>query len=286
MLNMSINTASITCMNCGAPLELQNQVYNCLYCDSRFTPLIDFGFKIPAPRPELVPKGLFEVSVGETRYRILGQLGSGEHSRVLLARRAKAVTEQVVIKVAEELEILEREWANLTHLVGRCRYLDSLLPRPVDLGMARGKPALVYRWRSGFVYNLAQVRKKFRAGVDPAAAIWMWNRVLDQLTSLRQLGYSHGSIRPEHLLVHPRDHGIALCGWSSAALGGQGDLAASGRCIAELLGRGALKPLRELALHASQFDKPKDVKSELRKVARAAYGPPRFRPFVIPGTDY
>jgi hypothetical protein len=270
-------------MNCGAPLETQTKVLKCLYCDSNFTPLADFGAGPPQIRPELVPKGLFEVSVGVTRYRVLGQLARGEHSRVLLARRAKAVTEQVVMKVSEEIGLLEKEWANLRHLVGRCSYLDSLLPEPVGLGMARGKPALVYRWRSGFIYNLAQVRKMFPSGVDPAATVWMWNRILDQLTSLRQLGYSHGSIRLEHLLVHPRDHGVAFCGWSSVAHGGQGDLAASGRCIGELLGRGAPRPLRELTTLAGQFDRPKDLKSELKKVARAVYGPPRFRPFVLGG---
>ena len=284
MLNMSISVLGITYMNCGAPLDTRNPVYKCHYCDSKFAPLGGFASAVSGPRPDLIPKGLFELSVGSTRYRVLGRLASGEHSRVLVARKARPVTEQVVIKVSDDLGVLEKEWANLRDLTGRCSYLDRLLPDPVALGMARGKPALVYRWRSGFVYNLAQVRKKFSGGVDPAATVWMWNRILDQLTSLRHLGYSHGAIRLEHLLVHPRDHGIALCGWSRAACGGQEDLAASGRCIARLLGRGAPNSLCELARNADQFDCAADLKSELKKVARAVYGPPRFRPFVLPGT--
>lgn len=281
VLSMSINTVSLNCMNCGAPLELQSQMYNCLYCGSVFKPMADFGFQIPTPRPELVPKGLFEVSLGSNRYRVLGRIAAGEHSRVLLARRARATTEQVVIKVADSLDRLEQEWSNLSHLEGRCSYLDRLLPRPVEIGLARGKPAIAYRWRSGFVYNLAQVKRMFPGGVDPAATVWMWNRILDQLTSLRQLGYSHGRLCLEHLLVHPRDHGIAFCSWSEARTGGQGDLASSGRCMEELMTSSAPRPLRELARHAGSFSKARELKKELEKVARAVYGPPRFRPFVL-----
>ncbi|MCA9778623.1 MAG: serine/threonine protein kinase [Candidatus Eremiobacteraeota bacterium] len=270
-------------MNCGAPLQKDGRLLNCPYCDSVFKPMIDLGYQIPGPRPELVPKGLFEVSVGDTRYRILGRLAQGEHTQVLVARRAAAVTEQVVIKVASDMSLLEAEWANLRHLDGRCNYLDRLLPHPISLGMARGRAALVYRWRSGFVYNLAQIRRMFRR-FDSAHAVWIWNRVLDQLTSLRQLGYCHGSLRPQHLLVQPRDHGIAFCGWRTAALGRGDDLAESGRTILHLLDLDAPPELRELAESAGCFEKPRELKSELQKVARAVYGPPRFRRLVLPGT--
>ncbi len=282
MLNMSINAVKVTCMNCGAPLHKDDGLLNCQYCDSVFKPMIDLGYQIPGPRPELVPKGLFEVSVGDARYRILGRLARGEHSQVLLARRASATTEQVVIKVADDMSLLEAEWNNLRHLEGRCHYLDRLLPFPIGLGMARGRAAMVYRWRSGFVHNLTQVRGMFRK-FDPAHAVWIWNRILDQLTSLRQLGYHHGSLSPEHLLVHPRDHGIAFCGWRTATLGSGDDLAQSGRAVLYLLDSDAPRELRELAQNAGYFDKPRELQSELQKVARAVYGPPRFRPLVLPG---
>lgn len=282
MLNMSINAVKVTCMNCGAPLQKDGRLLNCHYCDSVFKPMIDLGYQIAGPRPELVPKGLFEVSVGDIRYRILGRLAQGEHTQVLLARRAAAVTEQVVLKVASDMSLLEAEWAVLRYLEGRCNYLDRLLPHPTALGTARGKAALVYRWRSGFVYNLAQVRRMFRR-FDPAHAVWVWNRILEQIISLRQLGYHHGSLCPEHLLVHPRDHGIAFCGWCTAAAGRGDDLAQSGRTVLHLLDSDAPRELRELAQNAGYFEKPRELQSELQKVARAVYGPPRFRPLVLPG---
>jgi hypothetical protein len=282
MLTMSINVIQVTCPNCGAPLE----GLTCEYCDTIFKPLIDPGYRIPDPRPELIPHGLFEVTVGETRYAVLGELAQGEHSRVFLARRAQAVTEQVVIKVTTEAESVEREWDTLRHLQGRNSYLDHLIPQPISLGEARGRAALVYRWRSGFVYTLAQARAEYPEGVDAAATVWMWNRILDQLACLRGLGYSHGDLRLEHLLVHPPGHGVAFCGWGRAGLGDHGDVAASGRCILELLGRQAPRPLLKLAGSAHHFDEPSMLQHELKKVAEALFGPPRFRPFALHGASH
>ena len=88
----------------------------------------------------------------------------------------------------------------------------------------------------------------------------MWNRILDQLDRLKQLGDSHGDLKLEHLLVHPRDHGIAFCGWGKARLGPQNDLEMSARCIASLLGKRAPKPLLELTQSAHQFEGPSPAK--------------------------
>lgn len=257
----------------------------CLYCDSVFKAPKTPEYRVPKPRSGLLPRGLFELPVGKAGYSILGRLAVGENSQVLLARRARATTEQVVVKVAQDKpseEALRREYSNLTHLRGRDPYLDRLLPQPVDLAPARGRLALVYRWRSGFIHTLERARKEYPEGVDPAATVWMWNRILDQLTCLESLGYSHGDLRPEHLLVHARDHGVAFCGWSRARLGPQDDLAASGRCIRRLLGSDAPKALLELTACAHQFDHPESLQNELRKVAEAVFGPPQYRPFALP----
>ena len=277
MLIMSINVLSKTCSNCGAPLS----GYLCLYCDTEYKPAVDLGYRIPEPRPELVPAGLFEVELGSARYRVRGRIAVGGHSEVLLARTACAATRQVVLKVAEDVERLESEWSSLRHLQHRNSYLDRLLPQPLKLGSWRGKAVLVTGWRSGFVHTLAYARKRRPTGLDPAALVWIWSRVLDQITVLRDLGYSHRALRPEHLLVHPRDHGVAFCGWGEAVMGAHQDLADSGRCLTELMGNGAPRALRELAESAYQFDRPHHLQSELKKVARAEFGPPRFVPFAL-----
>lgn len=273
---------STRCPNCGAPIQAQPV---CAYCDSQLEPVRPD--RTVRTRPEILPKGLFTVEVGEKSYCVLGQLAQGENAKVLLARTAQATTEQVVLKVAEpgKAEALEREWASLKHLQGRSGFLDCLLPQPVQLGQARGRLTLVTRWRSGFVYTAAQARQQYPEGVDPAATVWMWNRILDQVSCLNELGYSHNDLRPEHLLLHPRDHGVAFCGWGRAALGQGNDLARSGQCIAALLGRKAPRALVQLAHDAHYFDSPRELRAALREVAAAAFGPPRYRPFALPRTS-
>lgn len=279
MLNMSIKTLITTCKNCGAPLE----GYICQYCDSHFGPSegLKTGLK---PAPALVPAGLFEVTIGDRKYRVLGEIARGAHSSVLLARRAGLLTEQVVLKVSEHSEILQREWRTLRHLEGRCSYLDRLLPHPVGCGTVAGRTVLAYRWRSGFVHTLALAKEQYPEGVPATAVVWMWNRVLDQLTSLHHLGYSHGEIKLEHLLVHPRDHGIAFCGWSRARLGEGTDLEQSGRCMAELLGPNAPRPLLKLAGQAAQYGSACRLQDQLQEVAEAVFGSPRYVPFALPRT--
>ncbi len=276
MLIVSIILDITTCPNCGAVLKS----LECEYCCSVFTPLVEPGYRIPKPRPELIPNGLFELAIGDLKYRVQGQLARGTASQVLLARRASAVSEQVVIKLGPPE--LQREWETLRHLQGRRELLDRLLPRPVHLGKVGDRTALVYRWRSGFIHTLQFARQQYPEGVPPEATVWMWNRILDHLSCLKELGYSHGDLRLEHLLVHVRDHGIAFCGWGQARLGEQGDLEASGRCMGELLGPGAPSQLLDLVYSAHLYNGPQHLKSELKRVATAVFGPPRYQPFALP----
>lgn len=273
MLIVSIILQAIKCPNCGAPLPGST----CLYCGTVFQ---NFKEAIPAVPSDQSPKGLFEISLRDRSYCVLGLLAQGEHSQVLLAHRAGAVAEQVVIKV--DGPDLESEWESLRRLQGRREYLDRLLPQAVAFGQCRGRNCLAYRWRSGFVHTLALARLEYPQGIAPEAAVWIWDRILAQLICLKDLGYSHGDLRLEHLLVHPRDHGIAFCGWGKARLGGQGDIAASARCIGRLLGSRAPSALRDLTQKADRFQDPRHLKEEVQKVARALFGPPRFQAFTLP----
>lgn len=154
---------------------------------------------------------------------------------------------------------------------------------PVAFAEDEDKVTAVYRWRPGFSFTFLDARREYPLGIDPRAAVWMWNRVLDQLSCLEEIGWSHGAIAPEHLLLHPRDHGVALCGWSEAARSEGDDLRQSGAAITTLLSRNAPKALRELAQHAACFDNAASLKQELRKISESAFGPPRFHTFTLTG---
>jgi hypothetical protein len=266
----------------------------CSYCQSEFYIPPAAGFRIPEPRAYPQPAGLALLQVGSASYRVHGRLARGQHCDVFLARRERALTEMVILKVARQGgdEGLRREWRAIGTARDRHDYLRRLLPWPVTLDSARypGQPerqCAVYRWRSGFLFTFPEARAAYPGGVDPRATLWMWNRILDQLACLHDVGLAHNAIAPEHLLIHPRDHGVVLCGWSESGAGdAREDVAQSGRCIASLLGPAAPKALRELALHACCFEAATACRQELGKVSEAAYGPPRFHKFEINGGQH
>mgnify|MGYP000978307487 FL=1 len=66
------------------------------------------------------------------------------------------------------------------------------------------------------VVSLAEVIRAYPAGLDPADAAWMFNRVLAALGSAHSLGLLHGAVTPAHVLVRPADHNGILVGWCAS----------------------------------------------------------------------
>ena len=293
MLNMSINLTQEKCPNCGAPLkDLNATVVVCSFCSAELQKASLPSFRIPSALPPTRPSAdLGRVSVGNTSYRVHGRLAQGECCDVFLARRDSLLTEMVILKIArDDAGPLKREHAVLADLRKRAEgtFLEVMLPQAVGLGVARcdGKPehtAAVYRWRSGFDFTFEDARAEYPGGVDPRACVWMWNRLLEQLSQLHKLGYSHRAIAPAHLLIHPRDHGLVLCGWSRCTPGPGDDLPRSAECIGFLLGSGAPRVLTDLVKRAPKYREALELKTELKRVAQEAFGPPRFHPFVLTG---
>lgn len=290
MLNVSINMKANKCPNCAASLgPATSSFIKCAYCESEFylPPLA--GFQIPEPRDYPRPPALGRVEVGEHAYLVHGRVAQGQHSQVFLARRDRALTELVLLKVARdgEEEGVRREWAALEKVREQHAYLRYLTNAPVKLAQGRcpgHQPRLtaVYRWRCGFSFTFDDARRQYPDGVKAHAVVWMWNRILDQLACLHDAGYAHNAIAPEHLLLNPQDHGVAFCGWSEAARGpGREDLRRSGQCIARLLDPRAPRPLRRLADDAGGYRCAAALKQELRVVSEAVFGPPKFHHFTL-----
>lgn len=66
--------------------------------------------------------------------------------------------------------------------------------------------------------SLAEVRSAFPGGVDAADAAWMWRRLLVAIGAAHQAGLIHGAVLPEHVLIHPDEHGLVLIDWCYSAL--------------------------------------------------------------------
>jgi serine/threonine protein kinase len=239
-------------------------------------------------------------------------LGVGEISQVYLARRIDSMAFLATIKLSsapaaaslylQEAQVLRELQALDADGVGA--HFSRLLPEVIAQGVVEGnegKQALVLRHPSGFWGSLAALNERFAPGLDPRHAVWIWRRILEVLNFIHSHGWSHGNLRPEHALVHPRDHGVLLIGWSSAKKGaGENDKAAdlcrSARLVQVLLsgasGSGKLPGsvptgLSQLVTRTAMDEDfcrsqaAAGLDALLRAEAKAAFGPPSFVPLMI-----
>ncbi len=325
----------LRCPNCAAPIPFgaRGEVL-CAYCGHVLTNVPGAG-ALPWKGPERGPDdGLPRVHLEGRTYALRGLLARGETSDVFFARRDTRITELVTLKVLRakaDADLLSREWNVLRALhqseAQGHEYFQRLLPQPVAFGQVRGdgldpRPAAAYRWRSGFVHTLADVRRQYPSGVDPRAAVWMWKRLLELLGWVHRTGYAHGTVTPAHVLVHARDHGVVLAGWSCAVRGERlpavvdhakefypstvwargeanaaSDLIMAARAVAWTLGGdpatgtvpasvpSAIASLvREVATRdaGAPADDAWELMERVSEAGRAAYGPPRFVVFSMP----
>ncbi len=290
------------CPNCGAnlPPPPPSGSVRCEFCATRLA--VEAG-RWKASAPEALDEPLRDPErprlwVGGARYCVLGRLAKGEASDVFLARRDARVTELVVLKISSDAARLGREWAALEALprstAEGSAHFARLLPQPVATGTARlgmhgnegDRPVSVLRWRSGFIHTFDDVFSAYPGGVPPESSIWMWKRMLELLGWVHRSGWSHGAVTPAHLLMHARDHGVVLVGWSRASKSpGAADIAASATVIQRALGSQRAPAALADLLAQTVKSPPSDawaLKETLDRTARDAFGPPKYVPSVMP----
>jgi hypothetical protein len=317
---------TLDCPRCGASIPAgASGTIVCAYCSASLVETRD-GFRITDAFADetLEEPELARFWLKGARYRIQGRIARGDSSDVLLARRDHRVGERVIAKVlrasadrdrldgeAIALEALQRSNAR-----GRAHF-SRLLPQPVARGTARfgvrgaeGEAFVsLYRYESGFVHDFGAVRAAYPNGVPVTAVIWMYKRVLELLAFVHESGFVHGAVLPRHLLVHARDHGVRLCGFTCAARIGEPlaakvaadaafypdaattatpalDLVMCARSVAWLLGGEPPAEIARVMKAAADGAGPPnalDALAAIDSAARAALGPPRYVPFSMPG---
>jgi hypothetical protein len=225
-------------------------------------------------------------------------------------------------------DLMDREAAALTqlHHGGDCRF-RAYFPRLVqvqrvcDPRSGAERHGNVIDKLAGF-HSLADVRSAFPGGVDARDVAWMWRRLLVAIGAAHRAGVIHGAVLPEHVLIHPGEHGLVLVDWcystrgptratasAPAALpaivaryrdwyppevlaggpaGCDADIWLATRSMTELMGERPPARLAAFAagcLLANPSRRPQDawrLLAELDDLLERLYGPRTFRPFAIP----
>lgn len=304
--------SAISCPHCGAPLNPTHvaQAVGCAYCGHHV--ILDFdavssaAFSAALDRYRSAGPPERCVTVSGQRYEVQGRIAVGARADVFLARDTRRLTQRVVLKVQHAslpADVLVGEWLTLELLQQRAgaSLLGSLLPSAVARGVARDplgweRPTSVFRHRSGFTHSCAQLLIAFPTGLDARHVSWIARRALEQLAQLHSLGFVHGAVEATHLLVHPRDHGVRLVGWSaageSASLDARAADVAGVARLALQLGRGGAatsvlpQPLLDVLSAATEARfaarGAEWLRAQLREATTSALGAPRFIPLSVP----
>jgi hypothetical protein len=254
------------------------------------------------------------VHIGGVTYRKLFQIGSGETTEVFLGERVSPVTERVIIKLAREEgqpRSMQNEIEVLTVLQAvqtpKAAYYSRRVPQLVQHGMTERTPghsrlAIVLRHAAGYWGSIEKTRSGLARDIDARHIAWIWRRVLDCLEFVHSVGRTHGDMRPEHLVVQPRDHGIMFCGWGrsgrcDSSTGSKEigrDIAQSAWSMRELMAARAdeaplnpvlPKPMRDLLKQASEDPRwsaaegASGIEQRWKQAVLESFGPPRFIPF-------
>jgi hypothetical protein len=308
---------AVSCPQCSAPLPrvaLWRSV-KCGSCGALITKTESLvqrdTFRQALLRARHSGAGLVIQCSGQS-YSLMERLGAGEVSEVHLAQRLGPMPFLAVIKLStagNAAAVHVREAAVLRELQGLAgdgadAYFGQLLPEVVTVGAVAGdvpRHALVLKAPTGYWGSVADLNARFPQGLDPRHAVWIWRRVLGMLAFVHSRGWVHGDVRPEHVLVHPGDHGARLIGWASAHRNASGvaqaaDLMRSARVIQILLGGASesgsgmnqvpaeLSPLVKQAAQDTAFCQQQGalgLDAALRSAARAAFGPPAFVPLDL-----
>ncbi|RFU37608.1 molecular chaperone DnaJ [Actinomadura logoneensis] len=276
-------------------------------------------------------------AVGTRRFRLGETLASGDIAELYAAelhttgrRTADPGTaglrtrRRVVVKMPRDPadnDLMSREEEALRRLRRdgdrRFRaYAPELLTafRHRDPGTGETRRVTVLAPLDGFV-TFAEIGAAHPDGLDPRDAAWMWRRLLVALGFAHRAGVVHGAVLPEHVLVHPGEHGLVLADWCysvtrpggrvPAMVGRHADLYApeiparraavpatdvfmASRCVGLLMGRRAPAAMRRFlagCVLPAPHRRPRDawrLLAELDDLLDRLYGPRTFRPFTMP----
>lgn len=303
---------ALTCPQCSAPLPrlaLWRSV-KCPACGSLITKTesvverATFRQALERAKQAALHPGATLLCAGQ-HYRLLERLGNGEGSEIHLARSTGVFPFLATLKLSHDAAAAARFTQEATALrelrtplAGAASlYAARYFPEVISHGKVEGdggRHALVLKHPHGYWGSLAALAERFPNGIDPRHAVWIWRRMLDALHFLHSLGWTHGDLRPEHVLVNGKDHTARLIDFASAHRHASTkdkvrDLQNSARIILALCGRTSSAPpeladLLEQTAEVDTFptsDGALGLDALLKAAAYSAFGPPSFVPLHL-----
>jgi len=308
---------ALTCPQCGAPLPRQAawRMLACPHCGANVTRskrVVEAAeFRAAHQRVWNHAYAADQAAghllhCGRQRFRLIAPLGCGENASVHLAERISPLPERVTLKLAHAATpsgTLAAEVAILDALqqsrAAGAAHFTRRLPQTLGTSRCDDREVLLLRHPGGYWGSLAAVLQQAPRGIDPRHGVWIWRRILEVLAFVHASGWQHGDLAPEHLLVHPRDHGVLIIGWAKARpcatpASIARDLMQAAWSVRALLCGGDEQPILSPAVPAPLADLlrrcgedadwcartgARGIDQLLAGAAREAFGPPRFIPF-------
>jgi hypothetical protein len=246
-------------------------------------------------------------------YRVGARVMSGDvadlyavdEDTALLKLPRRPADNDLMAAEAQALSTLERD-GDPKHRAYAPRLIESFTHEDPATGVRR--TANVLARQRGFV-SLAEVARAYPQGVDPRDAAWMWRRLLVGLGWAHRAGIVHGAVLPEHVLVHPAEHGLVLVDWCYAVGPGERlaaivaaheadyppeipetsaatDIYMATRLMRDLLDDPpeAMARFADGCMHDAPRMRPQDawkLLAEFDELIEELFGPRRFRPFTV-----
>lgn len=147
-----------------------------------------------------IHKGYF-VDKNEEKNLVIVKISAAVESNIFLQNEVKI------------LRILEKK------TIGKSAIFSRYLPRLYETFSIREEGrqhfASCFKQQDEY-FTLRDVMNQYPDGVHPKTMAWIWNRLMEILGFIHLQGIIHGAVIPEHILIHPVQHGIKLIDWTGA----------------------------------------------------------------------
>lgn len=203
-------------------------------------------------------------NIYDVSYHDPSPISSAMHTAVLKMPRSPKNSDLVV----NEISMLKRlkEDVPAEYQIYHPTMIDSFLHKDSATGKARR--AVVIDGLTGFV-SLREVLDAYPKGIHPRHVAWIARRLWIAIDTAHEAGIIHGAVLPEHVMIHPKMHGVVLIDWSYAQDKGQ-----------KL--KSAVPSYLKLGWYGKSYDKPLDHRLDVRQASHtleALLGEQEVRPF-------